>query len=275
MARPFSLAHLTVLDCTPAQAAHIAADAGYDFVSFRIIPLELPGERRYALASDKAMLREAKAALRDTGLPVLDIEIANVAGDHDIKLYEPSLEVAAELGAKHVVTGGFGKHSDHVVERFAQLCRLASPYGLTVDLEFITFYQVATLPQVHAIVRESGAPNAGVLVDMLHFQRSHTKFAELAAVPREFFHFAQLCDAPEVTRPSRDDLIRTAREERLYLGEGDIPIAKVLAHLPPIPCSIEIANARRQRELGYGQFARACLEHARAYFAREGEKTKS
>ncbi|MED3904758.1 sugar phosphate isomerase/epimerase, partial [Geobacillus thermodenitrificans] len=33
MARPFSLAHLTVLGCPPPEMAPIAARAGYDYVS--------------------------------------------------------------------------------------------------------------------------------------------------------------------------------------------------------------------------------------------------
>ena len=60
----------------------------------------------------------------------------------------------------------------------------------------------------------------------------------------------------------------TARGGRLYLGEGVIPVADIVAHLPPVPLSLEIAHLKRQEELGYKEFARQCLQTARAYFER-------
>ena len=62
MANQFSLAHLTVMDCTPPELVHIAARTGYDFVGIRLIPLGLPHEQAY-LPEDKEMIRKTKAAL--------------------------------------------------------------------------------------------------------------------------------------------------------------------------------------------------------------------
>jgi hypothetical protein len=53
----FSLAHLTVLGCAPPEVTHIAARAGYDFVSYRIIPMGLANEPNY-LASKIVKLRD-------------------------------------------------------------------------------------------------------------------------------------------------------------------------------------------------------------------------
>src|ERR1019366_9476881 len=74
----FSLAHLTVLGCAPPEMTYIAARAGYDFVSFRIISMHLPNEPNYALAENKEMLRQTKTALAGTGLKVHDIELARI-----------------------------------------------------------------------------------------------------------------------------------------------------------------------------------------------------
>ncbi|HEY4077641.1 MAG TPA: sugar phosphate isomerase/epimerase [Rhizomicrobium sp.] len=263
----FSLAHLTVLGCTPAQATYIAADAGYDFVSFRIIPVGLANEPRYVLNEDAAMLRETKAALRSTGMALLDIEVARISDDRAMEDYRPALEVAAELGARHVVATGYGKDKARIVDGFARLCGLARPLGLTVDLEFITFSDVSTLALVREILDAANCDNAGVLVDTLHFDRSRIQFAELDAVPSHQFHFAQLCDAARADAPSPEEMMRTAREERLYLGEGVIPVREIVARLPNIPCSLEIAHRKRQQEMGYKAFAEDCLDHARRYFA--------
>ena len=97
MAQQFSLAHLTVLGCPPAEMTYIAARAGYDFVSIRPIFMGLPGEPNYSLADNPQMLRQLKTALAATGLRVHDIELARVyEGLHPTK-YLPAMEVAASM----------------------------------------------------------------------------------------------------------------------------------------------------------------------------------
>lgn len=252
--------------CTPAEATHIAADTGYDFVGFRTIPLGLPGEPAYALHQDKAMLQETKRALAATGLTLLDIEVARISDDRQVADYRPALDVAAELGARHVLASGFGQDRGRILAQFADLCRLAQPLGLTVDLEFMPFSDIKDLMAANALVRDAGAPNGGILIDTLHFDRSPSTLAQLEAIPRSLFHYTQLNDAPHLANPTTEQMLYTARNERLYLGEGQIPIREIMARLPGIPCALEIAHVRRQQELGYKEFARQCLIHARRYF---------
>ena len=263
----FSLAHLTVIGCTPAEATRIAADAGYDFVSFRLIPIGLPNEPRYDLARDRAMFLETRTALTETGLALLDIEIARIIEGVNVDSYLPALEAAAALGAKHVITCGWSDDRSFVADSYARLCDLARPLGLTVDFEFISFANCSTLGQAVAVARESGRENAGVLVDSLHFDRSRATLEELDTVPPALLHFAHLRDAPKVDHPTAEEGMRIARGECLYLGEGNIAIKDMLRHMPEIPCSLEVSNTRRARELGYPQFARECLETAKRYFS--------
>ena len=104
MALEFSLAHLTVLGCAPPEMIYIAARAGYDYVSIRPIYMGLPGEPNYALADNPEMLRATKRALADTGMKVHDIELARVYDDMHPTKYLPAMEVAAELGARAVLS---------------------------------------------------------------------------------------------------------------------------------------------------------------------------
>jgi sugar phosphate isomerase/epimerase len=263
----FSLAHLTVLGVPPPQAARIAADCGYDYVSFRTIPLGLPGEPRYELHKDAALLKETKAALASTGLPLLDIEIARIADGTRIADYRPHLETAAALGAKHVITAAYSQDRNFVVEALTELCQMAGGLGMTVDFEFITFSAYPTIPGTVQLLKDTGCANAGLLVDTLHFDRSRCTFAELDQAPRSMFHYAQLCDAARADNPTTEEMMRTAREERLYLGEGVIPVKEILSHMPVVPCTLEIAHKKRQQELGYPAFAKECLETARRYFS--------
>jgi hypothetical protein len=41
----------------------------------------------------------------------------------------------------------------------------------------------------------AGRPNGGVLVDAIHFARLGSTLAQVAALPREWLHYAHICDA--------------------------------------------------------------------------------
>lgn len=265
MARQFSLAHLTVLNCSPPEMTYIAARAGYDFVSFRPIGLGTPNEPQYPLAEDKAMLRQTKTAFAETGLKLLDIEMVRIYDGVNPKIYLPALEVAAELGARHVLTTASTSDRNFVIDCFSELCDMAKPLGLTMDLEFITWYNVSTFREALDIVRAANRENGGILIDTLHFNRSRVKLEELDAALPEWFHYAHICDAPKEIPTTKEGMIHTAREERLYLGEGGIDVAAILNRIPEIPYSLEIPHARRAQELGYEEFARRCLQTAKDY----------
>ena len=222
----FSLAHLTVLGCPPPEMIYIAARAGYDYVSIRTIYMGLPGEPDYALADNPQMLKQTKQALASTGLRVHDIELARVyEGVHPTK-YLPAMEVAAELGAKAVLSSIWGGEREFYIEKFGEICDLAKPFGLTVDLEYVPIAAVASLAQAVDVLRAVNRSNAGLMVDMHHFHRARDDPADLDAVPREWFHFAQLCDAPAEIPTERAEMIRIMREARMYVGEGGIDVAE-------------------------------------------------
>ena len=263
----FSLAHLTVLGCPPPEMTYIARMAGYDLVSFRIILMGLPGEPNYALAENKQMLRQTKTALRETGLKLNDIELAHIHDGLEPKRYLPAMEVAAELGGRCLLTSIWTPDRYFALEAFSQLCDLAKPFGLTVDLEFPTWASVTNLQQALEVLRASKRENVGVMVDTLHFYRSRVRVEELDDVPRSWFHFAHLCDAPKEIPTTKEGLIHTGRDERLYVGEGAIDIAGILKHMPEMPYAIELPHLERAKELGYAEHARRCLQTAKAYLS--------
>ncbi|MCB9958282.1 MAG: sugar phosphate isomerase/epimerase [Rhodospirillaceae bacterium] len=265
MESKFSLAHLTLIGCSAPELTYIAARVGYDFVSLRLIPMGVAGE--YACpAQDREMMRATRIALAATGIGVHDVELARILKDCDPKSYVPALEVAAEFGARHVISSAWTTDPDDrdfVAERYAEICDLAAPFGLTVDLEFPSFSRLKTLAEAVDIVRAAGRPNGGILIDTIYAHYSHLDPAELDALPRAWFHFVHLADAPAKCPHSRDDMVHLARDERLYPGEGAFDFAALLAHLPPVVCSIELPNLQRVDELGFEGHARRCLETAK------------
>lgn len=265
--RQFSLAHLTVLGCTPPEMTYIAARAGYDFVSFRSICMGLPDEPNYSFAENRELLRQTKTALAETGIRLLDVELARIYDGVDPKAYRPAMETAAELGGRHVLSSIWTKDRNYSIECFAELCDLAEPYGLTIELEFVPIAGVHHLEGALDVLQTAQRKNAGLMIDIHHFHRAAGRLEDLDAVPRPWFRYVHLCDAVGEIPASRADMIRILREERLYVGEGGIDVAGIVSRLPEIPCSIEIPHIKRARELGYEEHARRCLHTAKNYFA--------
>lgn len=263
LAPKFSLAHLTVLACPPPQLIEIAGRAGYDYASLRIIPMRLAGEPDYDLARKPAMLRETRHALAATALKLHDIEVGRIADGVDVADYVPSFECGGELGARRVICSVWTADHTFAVDSLARMCEFAKKSGLSISLEFVTWANVRNLRQAMELLRTVNKENLGLLIDVLHFDRSHVDPKELDAVPPSFFHFVHLCDAPKLTVATTKALIHTGREARLYPGEGAIDIRGIVKRLPPIPFSLEVPNLVRVKELGYQEHARRCLEAAK------------
>jgi sugar phosphate isomerase/epimerase len=268
MTRQFSLAHFTLFDCPPPEFARIAAEAGYDFIGLRVIPIDRPGEPRYLLAEDGKLRQETKRALADTGIRLLDIEIAQISERLDPRVYLPTLEAAADLGARFLLTAAWTPDRACVIDRFGALCELAQPLGITVMLEFMSFADVATLGQAMDIVHSAGRENAGVLIDTLHCHSAGTSLEDLTTIPAKWIHYAHICDAAVEIPPTPEGRRRIAREQRLFPGEGGIDVAGIVNRLPPdIIYALEVPNPERVRALGAQEYARQCLAASRHYLS--------
>jgi sugar phosphate isomerase/epimerase len=263
----YSLAHLTVLGLAPPGMIAAAAKAGYSYVGLRLNAVTAD-EPQYALHRDRALLLETKRQLAATGLRVLDVELIRLTPDFDIHEHDALLDVSAELGARHLIAQGADSNLERVIEHFAQLCDAAGTRNLTADIEFVTWTETADLARAAAIVRGAARNNAGLLIDTLHFSRSHEDVAELARLPRSWFHYAQVCDAPSEPPPTLDGLIFAARNDRMFLGTGGLDLQGILGALPAgIPYSLEIPTAALAKRVGLEECARLALESAKDFFA--------
>ena len=274
MAPRFSLAHLTVLGTTPVQLVEIAAAAGYDYASIRATPVA-PGEHVTPLAGDRSMVRQVVHRLAETGVQVLDVELVRLGPDSHPEQYLRVLEAAAEVGARHVIGQLPDPDRARATDRFGHLCDLALDFGLTVDLEFPSWSETGDLGAAAAVVKAVGRANAGVLIDSLHFFRSGSSPADLSPLPRSWFRFVQLCDAPAEAPPTVEGVIHTARAARSLPGYGGLPLAGLLGRLPAVPYSLEVPNEVLRREMGTAAYARLVLAAARALVADHDEPAVS
>lgn len=263
----FSIAHLTLLELTPPELVYLADRVGFDFVSLRTISMSLNNEPNHTLSSNPLLLKETKQALHNTDVQLLDIELMKISKECDVREYERSLEIAAELGGKHVISSVWTDDNPFVIEQFSLLCEIANQYGLTVELEAVPISSLTNLQAVIDVLEQVKQPNQGLLVDIHHFHRANDRIETLRALPKEWFHFIHLCDAQQEIPSSKEEMRRILREERLYVGEGGIDIHSIVNAIPPVPMSIELPNIKRVKQLGAEQFAKNCLESAKQYFA--------
>ena len=275
MQRSYSLAYLSANTLTPPQAVRLAAELGYRHVGLRLLP-NAAGAPQQFLIDQPAVLRETLAALNDTGVGVFDLEIIRIGAGFDPQTYLPLLHAGAALKAKAVLVAGDDTDLARLTENYARLCELMQTFGMSADLEFMPWTAVPDAQAALRVVEGAGRPhNAGILVDALHVARSGTTPADLRAIPRALLHYAQICDAPTAAQIGRDftveEMIHTARCERLLPGEGDIDLKAMFAALPnDLPVSVEIPHEQRLAQLGQTEWARQALAASRALLEPQG-----
>ena len=257
---PLSMAAGVLPDFEPPEVVSAAAASGF----------ELVGVWFDTQTWSPARAREVRRRLDGTGVAALDMEPIFVTPEGDWG--ERLIDAAVEVGARNVLTVSRGLEPARFAVRFAELCDHAAPAGVTVVIEPTLLYSVATLAEAQQVVALAGRPNGGILANNLHLDRAGGNPIEaLGQLDAALLPYAQLCDAsagPADT--SRAGLVSDARDGRLLLGEGDLPVREFVAALPAgIPLSLEI-RSRRLRERYPDAHERAARVHTNAtgYLAR-------
>jgi sugar phosphate isomerase/epimerase len=276
MTREYSLAHLSVLSLTPPEMVDVAARTGYRYVGLRLNRIT-PTEVLYPLITDRALMKETKAHLADTGVGVWDIECARMGPETEPESYLSLLEAGAELGARHVLAQLPDPDLDRATDHFGRLCDLAEPLGLGVDLEFVSWTETPGLTRAVEVLHAVDRPNAAILVDTLHFDRSSSSIADLRQLPPEWFRYAQVCDAPKEKPTTNEGLLYAGRSERLFPGDGGIDVRGILDCLPhDIPYALEIPGDSLAAKVGPEEYARRALQSSRQHLDRvAGEELAS
>jgi sugar phosphate isomerase/epimerase len=270
MARPISLAALTVLELTPPEMVACAAAAGFSHVGIRLLPATST-EPRYDIVGDTPLLRDVERRLADTGIKVLDVEIFRIKPDTRVGDYEAAIATAARLGASQLLVAGNDPEEARLIDGFAAFCDLAASYGLGADLEFMPWTDAKDLTQAARIIELAGRGNAGLLIDSFHFSRSQSRLEDIATVPPSRLHFMQICDVPAAIPPTMDAILAEARAERLFPGEGSIDLLGLLRAVPrDIPLSVEVPTRALAETVGANERARRALAATKRVLAQLG-----
>ena len=220
----------------------VAAASAGGFRGLSLWPQHVEGARASGLSD-----ADVRTLLADHGVAPVEVEpllswlpSGALAPEHE-KLAGPPpgdfFALAEAVGADAVLAvDGFGPRAERgaLVEAFAQLCSDAAARGLRVKLEFTPWSAIPDAQSAAAIVRESGARNAGIVIDSWHHFRGANDLGQIAALPGELVQGVQLNDAP--ARPSPEPLPQESMRARRLPGEGDIDLVSLLRTLHEIGC---------------------------------------
>lgn len=230
------------MELAPPELVSVAAQAGYDSVGLRLIPVAGQTLPPYDT-------RELERRLADTGITVLDVEVFRVSPQ--MPDYEPMLEAAGRLGATEILVHGADPDEARLAERFAALCERAARHGLNANLEPMPWVEVSTVAKAKRVIERAG--KGALLVDPIHFYRAENRVEELAGAP---MRYAQFCDAHPGRPAETAELIRQARGDRLFPGEGALDLRALLRALPAhLPLSVEVPYAKPMAPLERAQRA--------------------
>jgi sugar phosphate isomerase/epimerase len=234
MSRPIALAALTVLELPPPEQVALAAQEGYSHLGLRLIPVAgqaLPPFEQH----------ELERRIADTGIRVLDVEVFRVDENTKVEQFEPTLAFAARLKAGEILVHGADADESRLVDSFSRLCELAARYGINANIEPMPWVEVSTVAKARRVLEKAAMQNAALLVDPIHFFRADNSFEELKGAPLRYLQF---CDAHPGRPADVQELIRQARGDRLFPGEGALDLRGLMRALPDgLPMSLEVPHA--------------------------------
>ncbi len=248
----------------PVETIRAAFAGGFDAVGLWVEPREWT----------ETTTREARAALADTGLELLDVEVIWLKPDSAMDDHRRIIDIGAELGARNVLCVSSNPDDAVTAAQLAALCRHAEASGIRVALEFGIFTAVKNLASALAVLDAVAHPLRALLIDPIHVDRSGSSIAQIAGLDPALLPYAQFCDA-RAERPDPADfnaVIIDAIDLRQQCGAGALPLAELYRALPrDIPLSVELrSKALRDAYPDAGERARAVADATRAWLAVNG-----
>lgn len=256
---------LSVFGLPPVQFVNLAADLGCRYISTNFAPPRFNPHNypKWSLRDDPALRREMIAAMRDRDVSISLAEGFGVLPGVDARSLAADLDVIVELGARRIATVSIEPDQQRSFDQFAIIAEMTAAIGVETVVEFAPTSPIPDLPTTIAAVRHVGRQNFRLMIDVMHFVRSGSGAADLAALEPGMIGYVQLCDVPLIS--TQPDYIREARYERLIPGKGELPLIDILAAVPrDVIIGLEVPQ-RSLAEAGVGPQERLapCVKAAR------------
>lgn len=206
---------------------------------------------------ERRSLREMKRILDENGIRHVELEFLTdwfLDGERkersDVRA-EMLLTAAEALGAHHVKVGDF-YHEPYsmpqVVENFAELCGKAAARGTRIGFELMPFAMIDSLKDSLTMIKESGAGNGGIVLDLWHLVKLGISYQEVADFPPEHLVSVELNDGTlEAAWSLHEDTVN----HRRFCGEGEFDVKGFVAAVKkmgyPGPWGIEVLSEKLRK----------------------------
>jgi sugar phosphate isomerase/epimerase len=266
---------LCVFGMPPVEYVHLVADLGCRYITTGMVgfaPLQTLGYQPFSLRDDPRLRRDLLAVMDDRGVSISLGEGLLIAPGVDVRSYAADLDIMAELRIPRINTVSLEPDRPRTFDELAVLTDLAAERGILTSVEPVPGLAIADLPSALAAVEHVGRDEISLLIDTMHVARSGAGPDDLRALPAERIGHVQLCDVP--LRSTRQyHYAEEAMYHRMVPGEGELPLAEMLAALPPDRVVGLEVPLRSRAEAGVSAYDRIlpCVESARALLTQADE----
>lgn len=266
--RALALHQITMMENGPEGLVRFAAAAGLAGVClFTATPSDADGRDMFPVVDATAAV-SFKRLLRDHDVNIINAEYFPVMTEQDVSNYLPAIALAAELGAKRLVSHVHETDPHRAGDQLAQLCSLAVEHDLDVGLEFTGFAagcnSLQSAVDLHDRVNQ---PNLAIAIDALHLFRTGGTLEQLQAVDPAIIGYAQLCDGPDLRLS--DDYLDEAMN-RMIPGQGVFPLRELVSLLGAhVDIDIEVPCFRGGASDDARSWAREAIAASRFLFSEE------
>ena len=238
------VSNLTALDATPEEFIDGAAAGGFEGCGLRIFPPKHAPDQ-YPIAVNPKWTRELRKRAEDRGIRIWEAESFGLDRDSDVDAMRFAVEAAAVIGARWIVSGGIDDDESRLAANYAKLAETAAEFGIGMAIEFMPSRPMRSLADALRVLAKVDHPNAKVLIDTLHLERSGGKPEDVAKMDPSKLAYIQVCDAMAGPPPaSVAALTEESRYGRLFPGEGVLPLTRLYDLLPAdIATSLEAPHA--------------------------------
>jgi sugar phosphate isomerase/epimerase len=266
---------LCVFGMPPVEYVHLVADLGCRYITTGMVgfaPLQTLGYQPFSLRDDPRLRRDLLAVMDDRGVSISLGEGLLIAPGVDVRSYAADLDIMAELRIPRINTVSLEADRARTFDELAVLTDLAAERGILTSVEPVPGLAIADLPSALAAVEHVGRDEISLLIDTMHVARSGAGPDDLRALPAERIGHVQLCDVPLRSRREYH-YAEEAMYHRMVPGEGELPLAEMLAALPPDRVVGLEVPLRSRAEAGVSAYDRIlpCVESALALLTQADE----
>jgi len=268
--RELGIEFISVFGLPPVELVNLAADLGCQHISTALVVrgLESLGYPGFSLKDDVRLRRRVIAAMDDRGVSISLGEGMVITPGTDVSDQAADLDVMAELGAAQLNTLSFDPDRNRSFDQLAILTQMAAERGIGTTIEMAPGLTIGDLSAVTAAIEHAGASSLRLTVDTMHWARTGYGAAELRELGPEKIGYVQLSDT--TLKPRMKSYLEEAMYERMAPGDGELPLAAIIAAVPAdVVIGLEIPM-RGLAESGVGPMDRLgpCVAAARELLSR-------